>query len=188
MNTTTENLVLLILDHQKGRLSGKTLLQKRSYFVSEILGLQVGFRPHFYGPYSEEIESAVSQCKSLGFVEEQTQGFGIVNNGFEVRRYDYSLTDDGRQVVEFLKKQSPEESKRVSECLTSLAEAGDNSDYLTLSIAAKTFLILKQSNAPMKVEGIQKAAEKLKWELPPTAVQKAVDFLKNAHLVTEASP
>ena len=52
-----ENLILLILAQENGRLSGKTLLQKQAYFVSELLGFNLGFKPHYYGPYSEEIET-----------------------------------------------------------------------------------------------------------------------------------
>lgn len=180
---TAENLILLILAQEGGRLSGKTLLQKRAYFVSEILDFRLGFRPHYYGPYSDTIDSGIAQCKALGFVQEQTQGFGIVNNGFEVMRYDYSLTEDGKKVVEFLKMENSEDCQRVSECLTALAKAGDFSDYVTLSIAAKTFLILKQTSAPMMGEEIRKAAGRLNWTISPESLQKAIDFLNNAGLI-----
>ena len=182
---TAENLILLILAQASGRLSGKTLLQKRAYFVSEILDFRLGFRPHYYGPYSDIIDNGIAQCKALGFIQEQTQGFGIVNNGFEVMRYDYSLTGDGEKVVEFLKKENSEECTSVFDCLATLAKAGDSSDYMMLSFAAKTFLILKQTNAPMKSEEIRNAAERLNWNISPESLQKAVDFLKHIGLIED---
>jgi uncharacterized protein YwgA len=185
---TAENLILLILAQESGRLSGKTLLQKRAYFVSEILDFHLDFRPHYYGPYSDVIDNGIAQCKALGFVQEQTQGFGIVNNGFEVMRYDYSLTGDGEKVVEFLKQENSEECARVSDCLTTLAKAGDFSDYVMLSFAAKTFLILKNTNAPMMGEEIRNAAGRLNWKISPESLQKAIDFLKNADLIKVKTP
>jgi|GEM_PF-2317432 len=108
---TADNLILLILAQAGGQLSGKTLLQKRAYFISKILNFQLGFKPHFYGPFSSEIENATGQCK---------------------------------------------------------------------------YLILKERQAPFTVEGIQKAAGKLGWEISPEAVQKAVTFLTNSDLLAKA--
>jgi uncharacterized protein YwgA len=181
---TADHLVLVILDHAGGHLSGKTLLQKRAYFVVEILGLNIRFKAHFYGPFSPEIESALAQSKSLGFIQENAQSFGVTGDeGFELRRYDFSLTSQGGEILSFLKNQQPEECQRVEECLERLATAGDFSDYVSLSIAAKTYFIVKQRNASMTLEEIKSHAEYLGWKISAGEVSKAADFLRNAKLI-----
>ena len=50
---------------------GKTKIQKISYFLQESVGAELGyrFRIHYYGPYSDDLDDALSFAESLGFVD-----------------------------------------------------------------------------------------------------------------------
>ena len=59
---------------------GKTKIQKILYFLQESMGvpLKYRFRIHYFGPYSDEIDNALSLAKSLGRIDIQPDsgGFG----------------------------------------------------------------------------------------------------------------
>ena len=52
-------VMLTIREEEKGVLHGRTLLQKRIYFASVLAKEELGFRPHYYGPYSQTVADAV---------------------------------------------------------------------------------------------------------------------------------
>ena len=184
IDMTADNLVLLILHHAGGNIMGKTLLQKRAFFVSEVLGLDLRFKAHFYGPFSPEVENALSQEKSLGFIQEQAYGFGETSEqGFEKRRHDFFLTEDGKKLSHFYKKKAPVECNKVIECLDRLSKENAFFDYFSLSIAAKTYFILKQTNAAMTIEEIKIKAGQLGWTISSPEVEGASTFLQNAGLI-----
>jgi len=67
-----------------------------------------------------------------------SQGFGVYGkSGFEIRRFDYRLTDDGQIFVKDIIVRNPEDCKQVAACLQKIS--GD--DYVALSIAAKSYNI-----------------------------------------------
>ncbi len=41
---------------------------------------------------------------TMGFIDEQNIGFGVARDGFELKRYDYRITDDGKQILDTLKR------------------------------------------------------------------------------------
>src|SRR5258708_13793426 len=114
------DFLLCLIDASGGKVQGRTLLQKRAFFVAELIGEDFGlkFDAHYYGPYSATVEGTTTQMKNLGFLQESSTGFGIVSDGFEVRRDDYSLTEDGKKLLEGLPP-SPEYSviKKSTETL-----------------------------------------------------------------------
>ena len=137
MGLTTRNVVLLALAAFGGRVPGKTLLQKRIYFVAEILGIDLGYDAHYYGPYSDEVASAVVQLRSSGLLREEQTHYGAKRSGFEIKRYDYELTDSGRQAIEMLKQHYPAEVERIENAASRVDKVASDLDYMELSIAAK---------------------------------------------------
>jgi len=179
-----DRLILLVLDHSGGTISGKTLLQKRCFFLAELLGKDLHYQAHYYGPYSVEVEEGLARLKGLGFVQERSLGFGVADSvGFEVRRYDYTLTDDGRTVVKTLKEREPAECAKVMSVLDKLKAAGDTGDYVELSIAAKTCHILSETESPMTTCAIRTAAKNLVWDIPEESINKAYAFLEKLNMV-----
>jgi uncharacterized protein YwgA len=173
---------LLCVIHACGdRVQGRTLLQKKAFFVSVLTSMPVtlGYQAHYYGPYSATIDGTLTQLKNLGFVEEASTGFGIVSGGFEMRRYDYCLTDDGKKILEPLLK-NPEYAS-IEGAVRQIRDAGEP-DYVELSIAAKAFFILRKQEKPMTGAELLKEAQKFNWNIPERSLGRAVDFLKRVGL------
>jgi uncharacterized protein YwgA len=173
--------LLSLIDASNGTIQGRTLLQKRAFFVSLLSGVDsgLGFDAYYYGPYSSTLDNTVAQLKNLDFVDEDDTPFGIISGGFEMRRYDYKLTPQGNEVVEKLRK--TEEYKRIRDSVQKIEAAG-NPNYFELSIAAKAFFILRKQRRPMSTEEIKREAEKFHWEIQPQSLEKAVTFLQRLGL------
>ncbi len=86
---------------------GKTKIQKISYFLQESVGAELGyrFRIHYYGPYSDDLDDALSFAESLGFVdiEPDPDGFGYHVTACEEEspwphRYDVSTERDVERI------------------------------------------------------------------------------------------
>jgi uncharacterized protein YwgA len=177
-------MVLVLLGSYGDGVRGRTLLQKISYFAAVMAGLDLGFRAHFYGPYSPIVEQAVGELKGLGFVSEQAIGFGVVQNPHfgEMTRFDYLLTPDGKAVLEDLRKRIPEECESLAEVVRRIKDAG-NPDYRELSLAAKTFFILRRQGKPTTFGELENEAKSFSWQLPQNSVKTAVEFLVKLGLV-----
>ena len=175
------DFLLGLIDASGGVIEGRTLLQKKAFFVTQLLGTDFGlkFDAHYYGPYSSTVEGTATQLKNLGFLKESNTGFGIVSEGFEVRRYDYSLTADGEVLIEKLRS-TPEYAK-ISGAINKMSAAG-NPNYMELSIAAKAYFLLKKQGSKMSVEELIKQAEKYNWNVSPDSIKRAITFLKSIGL------
>lgn len=180
---TALEIFLLMLEAAGGKMAGKTLIQKRAYFLNEFLNLGLRFKPHYYGPYSPDLDDAIGRAKVLGFIQENAFDFGPnISTGFEVRRFDYVLAPDGKVVVEALKKQYQSEWERLAETLGKIREA-DKNDYVALSLAAKAFYILSTSNTPLKVPDIVAEARRIGWRVSERDIERAAELLLRLGLV-----
>ncbi len=179
------DFLLCLIDASGGKVPGRTLLQKIAFFVTELIGEGFGlnFGPHYYGPYSATLEGATTQMKNLGFLQESTTGFGTISDGFEVRRFNYSLTSDGEQLLERLR--GVPEYKLIKDATDRILSAG-NPNYVELSIAAKAYYLLKKKEAGgMSVAELIRQAEKYNWSISPESIHRAVGFLTSVGLATE---
>lgn len=179
------DFLLCLIDASGGTIRGRTLLQKRAFFVTQLIGEDFGlkFDAHYYGPYSSTVEGTATQLNNLGFLQESNTGFGVLSDGFEVRRYDYSLTEDGKFIVGRL-RETPE-YRRISDATHRILAAGDP-NYMELSIAAKAYFILKKKEGKgMSVGELIKEAEKYSWNIPPQSLKRAVAFLATIDLASE---
>jgi uncharacterized protein YwgA len=171
-----------------GTISGKTNLQKRVYFLGVGLGKEseLGYRAHYYGPYSAAVAEANSELKSLGYLSECATTWGSDQRGFEIARYDYSLTEEGKRLYNRKKHEDPELQKVIVSLVEAINSAGDL-NYWELSIAAKMYFILKDHGATATFEAIQKRAKGLGWEVTEQELEKASDFLQKMALVRRAA-
>jgi uncharacterized protein YwgA len=55
MKISTGDVLILAYEAFDGAMGGKTLMQKRLYFLSIILDADLGYEAHYYGPYLEKI-------------------------------------------------------------------------------------------------------------------------------------
>src|ERR1039457_4474036 len=106
--------LLFAYDAFGGAIRGKTTLQKKMYFLGIMLHEDFGYGPHYYGPYSASVAAANQELKSLGYLSEAKASVGSVNTlGFEVARHDFSLTDDGRDILQLKKTRMREDWQRL---------------------------------------------------------------------------
>lgn len=133
------------------------------------------FRPHYYGPYSPEVDDALDELMGAGFVNVTQNIYGIdYDRGFELKRYDYELSESGYRFFEELQEQGLD--KRIKHFIEQLNEIG-NPDYLNLSFAAKVDYLRSSKVTPLSREEIQNAARALGWRLSDTDINKAQDIL-----------
>ena len=64
------------------RISGRTLLQKKLYFLSVLNQEAFGYRPHYYGPYSQLVADNVGALCQAGFLKEEVETFPESIGGF----------------------------------------------------------------------------------------------------------
>lgn len=167
-----------------GEIHGKTKLQKTMYFLGLLTDSleELGYRAHYYGPYSEEVADAVGRLVALRFVDRNVVGGGAVNElGFEVARYDYRLNDDGRAVAERKAKRDPDFTTRLRDAAGRLRSAGDL-DYMKLSVAAKTYFMLEGKKQATMGE-LVKQARRFGWQVTEKEVSDAGAYLARLQLV-----
>ncbi len=179
------DVLLLAYKAFDGSMRGKTLLQKRVYFLSVVLDIGLGYDAHYYGPYSEEISSANSELKSLGYISESSSTWGFDQRGFEMARYDYRLTESGERIAERKVERHELLWQRIESAAKVLKEAG-NLDYMELSIAAKAYFVLTRLNGKATLEDIAGMLPKFGWSVSKEQLEKATEFLAKADLVTQS--
>ena len=76
----SRELLILAMYYCDGLMRGKTLLQKRMYFIDTYLKIllenedlpDLGFIPYYYGPYSPLLNEDLLLLREGGFVEEKS--------------------------------------------------------------------------------------------------------------------
>lgn len=180
----TRDFVLLVLDAMGGEVWGKTRLQKQSYFIGQMSGVEVslGYRAHYYGPYAPPVETALDELWSVGLVDKRTSSTGQRGDrGYEKVRYDFNLTEAGRRAVERIRQACPDEAAAIAAAGERLIAAG-NLHYMQLAAAAKIHFILRQSGKPMTEEEIRETAQRLNWQLGEQDIKQATEFLLRLEL------
>jgi uncharacterized protein len=159
---------------------GRTLLQKKLYFISLLTGEDFGFSPYFYGPYSQVATDALGALVEAGFVEQEVDRLGDYDQFGEKRRYSYSLTEDARAVLE---KANGEWAHyhRAAECINSYSLSRN---MQLLAVASKVHVIQSSSDA-VTVEDVRERARQYGWELNPNSVAQVTQFLT---VIREAAP
>jgi uncharacterized protein YwgA len=176
------HLALLAIDEE---VRGSTKLQKTIYFLGVLTGSldQLGYRPHYYGPYSDSVAAAVNRLKALGFVQQSSLHTGAVNEeGFEITRKDYSLTDQGRTIARQKATQNPSVWKKVEQAVSRFKTAGEI-DYMKMSVAAKTYFILSGEGKPATAIELSESAKGLGWNPKPEEISDSISFLKSLGLL-----
>lgn len=166
---------------------GRTSLQKVAYFVSQGLHEQLGHRAHYYGPFSEEVEDDVDGLLLTGLIDEKAntlsfQGYG----GGPAKRYEYTLTPQGRERLEAIRDAYPDESQALERFIGRLTAAAGGLDQRILSPAAKTHFIASREQRPVKTSEISEFGRQLGWDIRPNQVVQVFEFLKTLGLVQSA--
>ena len=183
---TPYDFVHLTLYAVDGEIRGRTKLQKTVYFLGIFTGAlnELGYRPHFYGPYSDAVAAGLNRLKSLGFVAESTLGTGTIGaSGFEIARHDFKLTEEGERIAKEKVTQNPETWNKIQQA-TERFRAGGEIDYMRMSVAAKTYFMLKEREKPATASELSESAKSLGWTAKPEEINLAIEFLEKLKLVT----
>lgn len=180
------DILLLVIKSEPGEeLRGRTLLQKKIYFLSVLLKENFGFSAHYYGPYSSFVAEHLDGLVNYGVIKEFTESFtatSVERNAFgEIRRHTYSLTADAAEMWDAT-QQKPEFSK-WDKTLRSINEQKISDDFNRLSIAAKVHYIISWQGEST-VEEVKQVAEEYGWDLDKDDIESILFFLEALSLVT----
>lgn len=163
-------------------IDGRTKLQKIVYFLSVFMNEDMGYHPHFYGPYSPMVAEVNAELKELGYLRETASVYGYNHKGFEMTRYDYELTDDGKTLLERKKKQYGTEWDQITSIADKMKSSG-TMDYMELAMSAKVFMICDRKDGPTSKQEIKTIAASLGWSIDDNGLEKAISFLEEVALV-----
>jgi len=185
-SASVRDIVLLAYKAFAGKMPGRTLLQKRIYFLSVLIEQDLGYDAHYYGPYSAEVANSNLELKSIEFVSEGATVYGRNEQGFEKVHYEYSFSDLGRRVADDLALKYPELWNQICNA-AKVVESGGDHNYMELSIAAKAYYVLTQKlGGKGSLKDIEKLLPKFGWSVTENQLYKAASFLEKANLVTQS--
>lgn len=97
MVTPNDLNFLLETIHFSGGINGRKRLQKTICVLKYRDHIPLGFNyvPYFYGPYSEELADSIKSLVGAGYLQEDATEIGV-----GVYQYNYTLTNEGRQVIQ----------------------------------------------------------------------------------------
>lgn len=157
---------------------GRTAIQKLIYFLSIFEIVDAKYRPHYYGPYSVDVASSIQMLSSMDFLSEkvetsETIGYTVPENR---KRYLYSVSTDGEQFFEDVKRSDREEIAEISR-IVEISRDTVNFNPDILSWAAKVNYILTKKNELMTHEAIISTADSFSWKLSSEQVDMALELL-----------
>ena len=180
MSMEYHEALLLVLKSAESPIRGRTAVQKMTYFCSLKVGSpkEWGYRPHYYGPYSDLVALGLQDLVQMGYVVEAAEH--LPSNRVV---YTYSLTKDGRamaKAIETHQKKSQVSRIRevVHECMRTSHE-----DVNVLSWAAKVYFVVTANSDKLTVGRAMEEAKSLGWKLAPGEIEKGVKLLQELRLV-----
>ena len=182
-----QDLILLVIGSEKRKsLRGRTTLQKKLYFFSVLEETDLGFGPHYYGPYSSLVAENLDILVSARFLNEVTETFETDQNIFgEIRRHTYSLTPDGDTIMKEIQQET--EYTDWKQTLDTLNSQPLASDFNTLSIAAKVYYIVNRQGRTT-TEQIQEVAKEYNWNIDDSQIENVSSFLEDLSLISVGEP
>jgi len=172
----------LIAIGQSGQIVGRTLLQKKLYFAAVLAEKELGFRPHYYGPYSPDVADAIDSLVANRFLKEITETFPGDESIFgERRRHTYTLTGDGTGLLQAVGQ--TDEARKLRDALEKVNSQPIGEDFNLLSIAAKVHILLRKKS-PATASEIRRMAEEYGWQLSEEQIQGVDEYLADLGLVT----
>jgi len=172
----------LIAVGQSGQIVGRTLLQKKLYFAAVLAEKELGFRPHYYGPYSPDVADAIDSLVANRFLKETTETFPGQESIFgEWRRHSYELTEDGNLLLQALGDTG--EARKLREALDKVNSQPIGEDFNLLSVAAKVHVLLGEKS-PATASEIKRKALEYGWQLSEQQIRDVAQYLVDLDLAT----
>ena len=178
-------LLLIVEREGKNGLHGRTLLQKKLYFLSVLRKENFGFSAHYYGPYSSFVAEHLNGLVEDGIFKEVTEFFTTDsterNDLGEIRRHTYFLTDEGRRVWKSTEKK--DDFRKWDRTLQKINSQEIANDFNLLSIAAKVHYIIDWEGEK-SVKEVCQTAKEYGWDFTEKDIAKVLSFLIEMRLVT----
>ena len=181
---TIDVLLLVVKEAGEKGLQGRTLLQKKVYFLSELVGIDLGFSAHYYGPYSGLVAGHLASLVNHGFLDERTEVFETTpsrNRFGEKNRYTYFLTDEAEELWDDIENDT--EFEEWKEKLDRINDQKISEDFNKLSIAAKVHYIVKWRGKTTVAE-VKQVAGEYGWSVQQNDIETVISFLTTLGLVT----
>jgi len=175
-------LLLVVKSEGEDGLCGRTLLQKKVYFLSVMMKFDLGFSPHYYGPYSSYIASHLDSLVNCGLLREVTESFSNDQNVFgEIRRHTYSVPENVESVWQDI--QGKPRFDEWQDAINRVNKQKIANDFNKLSIAAKVHYIVSWEGQST-LEQIRQVAKEYNWKLDDNDIESVLSFLTALELVT----
>ena len=171
-----EDIVLGIVKAAGGAVLGRTYLQKVAYFASEMMGIPMGFGPHYYGPYSSPITSEIASQVAMGRLKEIPQAYA---EGSRIG-YRYELEKEGMQYLEAIGGFEPEGFHLLSEIVSKI----EGADYKQLACAAKLHYLLQEAGGKISRTAAKEEAKRLGWHIEDKDIDTAIRVLQQLDLAS----
>jgi len=179
-----DDLILLALLANDSKIKGKTYLQKSLYFIEKRIKTDLRFIPHYYGPYSPDINIELSNLIAIGMINEKEEDLGIFNShGFERKRFDYELTLAGEKIAKRIVTKYKDEWPEISRFFSELNDMG-TIDYVDLSIAAKAYYFIDKEGKSITPEEIREKAKSFAWKIDRKSLERAIEILEKLEFAT----
>ena len=171
--------LLATVSSEEEGVKGRTLLQKRMYFLGLLVNEDFRFSPYYYGPYSAVVADRLGALCEAALVSEETENYpDHFNSVGELRRFDYRLTGAGKKVVNRRMNALGTYRRQV----TRINKHPVSNEAKLLSTAAKVHFIVSEHRR-LTVREIRSKADVLGWKLQPEQIDEVVDFLEHLDLV-----
>jgi len=166
------DLLLLVVGKKDRVIPGRTAFQKLVYFVSTDLKSDLGYKAHFYGPYSPIVAQAAEFLVQTDFLREEETALAP---GYT--QYAYSLTKDGIKAAASARKLHANEDTRI-QAVVDVCEKVAHLDTHVMSWAAKTHFI--SQGGPEKVwtiDALMEQGRAVGWDITPPQIRKGAELL-----------
>ena len=176
---SVKDALLTAIGSDKSGIRGRTLLQKRMYFLAVLVGEDFMFSPHYYGPYSSMVADQLGALCEAAFVAEQTEAYADLVGPFGgPRRYDYRLTSQGKAMAD----RRSDAVRVYGDALKKITSHPLADDPNLMSIAAKVHFIVSE-HGQATVGEIRQRASELGWDVQRRQIDRIVDYLKHLGLI-----
>ena len=162
-----------------GTIDGRTRIHKLIY-LEQLMAKRsdVSFRPYYYGPFSDELASGLSEAVALGLLREHIYSPG---DSDDIINYIYDLTESGKTFYEEIVSKA-DEIKDVEKPLLRIQNLTHGLTVTQVSCMAKALFILKSKDNKREwtVSDIVGEAKRFKWEIKdnmlPSLMRKLVEL------------
>jgi hypothetical protein len=169
---SAQDFVLALLATED--IPSRTMLQKLVYLTADQAGEELPFAPHFYGPYSSELQDEIEELVAGGWVVESAEQLDPWQpTPFDVVQYRYRLTPLGRTEAERVAPSIRGTASTVIEA----AHGAHAWNQASLSVAAKLHHI-HRIDPDIGEEAIPEVARQFGWRITEPEARRGAALLE----------